>query len=81
MDFVFYLYLWLFLFTHLQIITAVHICLLRYNYITEEGYSMSEPFDYGHFDIVLAEYLQEKKVSKNRLAEEANLQRTQLNAY
>ena len=25
---------------------------------------MSEPFDYGHFDIVLAEYLQEKKVSK-----------------
>ena len=42
---------------------------------------MSEPFDYGHFDIVLAEYLQEKKVSKNRLAEDANLQRTQLNAY
>ncbi len=42
---------------------------------------MNGPFDYGHFDIVLAEYLQEKKVSKNRLAEKANLQRTQLNAY
>ncbi|WP_432489968.1 helix-turn-helix domain-containing protein [Flavonifractor plautii] len=42
---------------------------------------MSEPFDYGHFDIVLAEYLREKKVSKNYLAEKANLQRTQLNAY
>lgn len=42
---------------------------------------MSEPFDYGHFDIVLAEYLQERQISKNKLAEEANLQRTQLNAY
>ena len=42
---------------------------------------MSEPLDYGHFDIVLAEYLQERQISKNKLAEEANLQRTQLNAY
>lgn len=42
---------------------------------------MSEPLDYGHFDIVLAEYLQEKQISKNKLAEKANLQRTQLNAY
>ena len=42
---------------------------------------MSEPLDYGHFDIVLAEYLQERQVSKNKLAEKANLQRTQLNAY
>ncbi len=42
---------------------------------------MSEPLDYGHFDIVLAEYLQEKQISKNKLAKKANLQRTQLNAY
>lgn len=42
---------------------------------------MRESLDYGHFDIVLAEYLQEKKVSKNQLAEKANLQRTQLNTY
>lgn len=42
---------------------------------------MGEPLDYGHFDIVLAEYLQKRHYSKNKLAEEANLQRTQLNAY
>ena len=42
---------------------------------------MSELLDYGHFDIVLAGYLQERQISKNKLAEEANLQRTQLNAY
>ena len=42
---------------------------------------MSEPPDYGHFDIILAEYLLEKHISKNKLAEKANLQRTQLNAY
>ena len=42
---------------------------------------MSEHLDYGHFDIVLAEYLQKKSMSKNKLAEKANLQRTQLNAY
>lgn len=42
---------------------------------------MSEPLDYGHFDIVLAEYLQARNISKNKLAEKASLQRTQLNAY
>ena len=42
---------------------------------------MSEPSDYGRFDIVLAEYLQTRQISKNKLAEKANLQRTQLNAY
>lgn len=42
---------------------------------------MSEPLDYGHFDIILAEYLQKKQISKNKLAERANLQRTQLNSY
>ena len=35
---------------------------------------MGEPLDYGHFDIVLAEYLQKRHYSKNKLAEEANLQ-------
>ena len=42
---------------------------------------MSELLDYGHFDIVLAEYLSKKNISKNFLAENANLQRTQLNTY
>ncbi len=42
---------------------------------------MNETIDYGHFDIVLSDYLKENKISKNRLAEKANLQRTQLNSY
>ena len=42
---------------------------------------MSGPLDYGRFDIVLDEYLQERQISKNKLAEKASLQRTQLNAY
>jgi len=37
--------------------------------------------DYGHFDIVLADFLKEKGISKNQLSEKANLQRTQLNSY
>lgn len=42
---------------------------------------MSEPFDYGHFDIVLADYLRVNGISKNQLSDKANLQRTQLNSY
>lgn len=42
---------------------------------------MNESSDYGHFDIVLADYLKTKGISKNRISEKANLQRTQLNAY
>lgn len=42
---------------------------------------MSELFDYGHFDIVLADYLRVKGISKNQLSDKANLQRTQLNSY
>lgn len=42
---------------------------------------MSEPFDYGHFDIVLAVYLRVNGISKNQLSDKANLQRTQLNSY
>ena len=42
---------------------------------------MSEPFDYGHFDIVLADYLRVNGISKNQLSDRANLQRTQLNSY
>lgn len=37
--------------------------------------------DWGHFDIVLAEYLDKYGVSKNKLATAANLQRTQLISY
>lgn len=37
--------------------------------------------DYGHFNIVLEEYLKIHNISKNKLAEKASLQRTQLNAY
>lgn len=42
---------------------------------------MSESFDYGHFNIVLVDYLKGHGISKNQLAEKANLQRTQLNSY
>lgn len=42
---------------------------------------MSVFIDYGHFDIVLSNYLKEKGISKNQLSKRANLQRTQLNAY
>jgi putative transcriptional regulator len=37
--------------------------------------------DYGHFEMTLESYLKVKKISKNYLAEKANLQRTQLNTY
>ena len=37
--------------------------------------------DWGHFDIVLSEYMEAHQISKNRLAASANLQRTQLIAY
>lgn len=37
--------------------------------------------DWGHFDIVLADYLDKYGVSKNKLATAANLQRTQLISY
>ena len=37
--------------------------------------------DWGHFDIVLADYLDKYGVSKNKLAEAASLQRTQLISY
>lgn len=42
---------------------------------------MQEVVDYGHFKINLEECLKEKGISKNILAERANLQRTQLNNY
>lgn len=37
--------------------------------------------DWGNFEIVLDEYLKKHEISKNRLAQDANLQRTQLNSY
>lgn len=37
--------------------------------------------DYGHFEIILDDYLIKNEISKNSLAENANLQRTQLNNY
>ncbi len=42
---------------------------------------MSYQVDYGHFEITIDEYLKSKNISKNFLAEKANLQRTQLNTY
>ena len=42
---------------------------------------MDGPCDYGHFDIVLADFLKKNSISKNQLSEKANLQRTQLNSY
>lgn len=37
--------------------------------------------DWGHFDIVLSDYLKANNISKNKLAAAANLQRTQLISY
>lgn len=42
---------------------------------------MQANVDYGHFDITLEGYLKERNISKNYLADKANLQRTQLNTY
>jgi putative transcriptional regulator len=36
---------------------------------------------YGYIEILIDDLLQERQMSKNALAEKANLQRTQLNAY
>lgn len=37
--------------------------------------------DYGYIEILIDDLLKERQMSKNVLAEKANLQRTQLNAY
>lgn len=37
--------------------------------------------DWGHFDIVLGEYLIRNGISKNKIAAAANLQRSQLISY
>lgn len=42
---------------------------------------MNSEADYGHFEIVIEDYLKRRKISKNYLTENANLQRTQLNTY
>lgn len=42
---------------------------------------MQDIIDYGHFEITLESYLKNNNISKNYLAEKANLQRTQLNTY
>jgi len=36
---------------------------------------------WGYFEIILEEYLKNHDISKNKLANDANLQRTQLNTY
>jgi len=40
-----------------------------------------DQIDWGHFEIVLADYLDKYGISKNKLAAAANLQRTQLISY
>ncbi len=42
---------------------------------------MLENVDYGHIQITIDKYLKANKISKNYLAENAALQRTQLNNY
>ncbi|MHB9010482.1 MAG: helix-turn-helix domain-containing protein [Carboxydocellales bacterium] len=37
--------------------------------------------EWGRLDIVLGEYLEKKGISKNKIADSANLQRSQLIAY
>lgn len=41
----------------------------------------SKDIEWGHFDIILEDYMKVQNISKNKLANEANLQRTQLIAY
>jgi len=43
--------------------------------------AVPDSIDYGHFEITLEQYMKSKNVSKNFLAEKAELQRTQLNNY
>ena len=43
-------------------------------------YHMSD-LDYGHVEVLIDAMLCKRKMSKNVLAEKANLQRTQLNSY
>ena len=40
-----------------------------------------ENWNYGHFNIELAEFLEKHNISKNKLATAAKLQRTQLISY
>ena len=42
---------------------------------------ITDNFDYGSFEITITDYLKSKNISKNWLADKANLQRTQLNSY
>lgn len=42
---------------------------------------MLDNIDYGYVEITLDSYLKKNNISKNYLAEKANLQRTQLNTY
>ena len=42
---------------------------------------MPEIIDYGHLEITLEQYMKSRNISKNFLAEKADLQRTQLNNY
>ncbi|MDD4690084.1 MAG: helix-turn-helix transcriptional regulator [Eubacteriales bacterium] len=42
---------------------------------------MQDYTDYGYVEITLDGYLKKNDISKNFLAEKANLQRTQLNTY
>lgn len=42
---------------------------------------MEQIVDYGHFKITIDDFLKYNNISKNKLAERANLQRTQLNSY
>lgn len=46
-----------------------------------EDVNLMEENDWGRFNIVLSEYLEEHHISKNKLAATANLQRTQLISY
>ncbi len=42
---------------------------------------MDKIFDFGHFEITIEDYIKKNNISKNKLAQKANLQRTQLNSY
>ena len=62
----------LYLFAHCAILLLIIFCV---------GVGIVPDADYGYIEILLDDLLKKRGMSKNALAEKANLQRTQLNSY
>ena len=66
--------------TYVQLSTIYKIIYDKINF-RKVGEKQMESMEYGYVKIRLNELLKEKKVSKNKLAAKAQMQRTQLNNY